>query len=51
MRTAPFAPYSPFLLPMPNEAAVALAYALHERGRRCLRSTAPCVPLNCAPSS
>jgi GNAT superfamily N-acetyltransferase len=29
MRTAPFAP---FLLPMPEEAAVALARALHERG-------------------
>ena len=32
MRTAPFAPYPPFLLPMPDELAVALAYALHERG-------------------
>jgi len=32
MRTAPFAPYPPFLLPMPDEAAVALARALHERG-------------------
>ena len=31
MRTAPFAPYPPFLLPMPDEAAVALARALHER--------------------
>ena len=31
MRTAPFAPYPLFLLPMPNEAAVALARALHER--------------------
>ena len=27
MRTAPFAPYPPFLLPMPDEAAVALARA------------------------
>lgn len=32
MRTAPFAPYPPFLLPMPDEAAVALARILHERG-------------------
>jgi GNAT superfamily N-acetyltransferase len=32
MRTAPFAPYPLFLLPMPDEAAVALAGALHERG-------------------
>lgn len=32
MRTAPFAPYPPFLLPMPDEAAVALAHALRERG-------------------
>ncbi len=32
MRTATFAPYPPFLLPMPDEAAVALARALHERG-------------------
>ncbi|SBT42981.1 GNAT family N-acetyltransferase [Micromonospora auratinigra] len=32
MRSAPFAPYPPFLLPMPDEAAVALARALHGRG-------------------
>ncbi|NUT36673.1 MAG: GNAT family N-acetyltransferase [Hamadaea sp.] len=32
MRTAPFEPYPPFLLPMPDEAAVALARVLHERG-------------------
>ena len=32
MRTAPFAPYPLFVLPMPDEAAVALAAALHERG-------------------
>ncbi|MDQ7909757.1 GNAT family N-acetyltransferase [Phytohabitans sp. ZYX-F-186] len=32
MRSAPFTPYPPFLLPMPDEAAVALARALHERG-------------------
>lgn len=36
MRTAPFAPYPPFLLPMPGEAAVALARALHERGEEVL---------------
>ena len=36
MRTAPFAPYPPFLLPMPDEAAVVLAYALHERGEEVL---------------
>ncbi|MGC4855289.1 GNAT family N-acetyltransferase [Micromonospora sp. DT4] len=36
MRAAPFAPYPPFLLPMPDEAAVALAYALHERGEEVL---------------
>ena len=32
MRTAPFAPYPLFVLPMPDEAAVALARALHARG-------------------
>ncbi len=32
MRTAPFAPYPLFLLPMPDAAAEALARALHERG-------------------
>jgi predicted GNAT family acetyltransferase len=36
MRTAPFAPYPPFLLLMPDEAAVALAHALHERGEEVL---------------
>jgi hypothetical protein len=36
MRTATSAPYPPFLLPMPDEAAVALAYALHERGEEVL---------------
>jgi len=36
MRTAPFAPYPPFLLPMPEEAAVALARTLHERGEEVL---------------
>lgn len=32
MRTAPFKPYPTFALPMPEEAARALAVALHERG-------------------
>ena len=32
MRTAPFEPYPLFLLPMPGEAAVALARELHDRG-------------------
>ncbi|MEU8424317.1 GNAT family N-acetyltransferase [Micromonospora sp. NPDC048835] len=36
MRSAPFAPYPPFLLPMPDAAAVALAQALHERGEEVL---------------
>jgi GNAT superfamily N-acetyltransferase len=36
MRTAPFAPYPPFLLPMPDEAALALAHALHGRGEEVL---------------
>ncbi|MEU8127866.1 GNAT family N-acetyltransferase [Micromonospora sp. NPDC049049] len=36
MRSAPYAPYPPFLLPMPDEAAVALAHALHERGEEVL---------------
>src|SRR4051812_31744190 len=36
MRTATFAPYPPFLLPMPDQAAVALARALHERGEEVL---------------
>jgi hypothetical protein len=36
MRTATFAPYPQFLLPMPDEAAVALAHALHERGEEVL---------------
>lgn len=34
MRTAPFAPHPAYLLPMPEEAAVALARLLHERGER-----------------
>lgn len=32
MRTAPFAPYPLFVLPMPDEGATALATALYERG-------------------
>lgn len=32
MRTAPFAPYPLFVLPMPDAAALALAGALHARG-------------------
>lgn len=32
MRTAPFKPYPTFALPMPEQAARALAVALHERG-------------------
>ena len=32
MRTAPFEPYPPYLLPMPDDAAVGLARALHDRG-------------------
>ena len=32
MRTAPFSPYPLFVLPMPDDAALALARALHERG-------------------
>jgi GNAT superfamily N-acetyltransferase len=36
MRAAPFAPYPPFLLPMPDAAAVSLARALHGRGEEVL---------------
>lgn len=36
MRTASAAPYPPFLLPMPDAAAVALARALHGRGEEVL---------------
>lgn len=36
MRTAPFPPYPLFLLPMPDEAAGALARVLHERGEEVL---------------
>ena len=32
MRSASFAPYPPYLLPMPDDAAIALAVTLHERG-------------------
>jgi GNAT superfamily N-acetyltransferase len=34
MRTAPFAPYPAYVLPMPEEGAAELARALHERGER-----------------
>ena len=34
MRTAPFAPFPPYVLAMPEEAALATARALHERGER-----------------
>jgi GNAT superfamily N-acetyltransferase len=36
MRTAPFVPHPPFLLPMPDEAAVELARTLHGRGEEVL---------------
>jgi hypothetical protein len=36
MRTATFAPYPAFLLPMPDDAAVSLARAWHERGEEVL---------------
>lgn len=36
MRTAPFAPYPVFLLPMPDRAALAVAQALHDRGEEVL---------------
>ncbi len=36
MRTAPFAPYPLFLLPMPDDAAVAVARACHDRGEEVL---------------
>ena len=36
MRTAQFGPFPPFLLPMPAEAATALAHTLHERGEEVL---------------
>jgi len=34
MRTAPFAPYPVYVLPMPDDAAVRLARLLHDRGER-----------------
>jgi len=34
MRTATFSPYPPFLLPMPGEAAIAVATELHRRGEK-----------------
>jgi Protein of unknown function (DUF664) len=47
MRSASFAPYPPFLLPMPDEAAVALARALRGRGEevRAVNGALPAVDL------
>jgi predicted GNAT family acetyltransferase len=47
MRTATFAPYPPFLLPMPDAAAVQLARALHERGEevRAVNGALPAVEI------
>jgi hypothetical protein len=36
MRTAPFVPHPPFLLPMPAEAAMGLAHVVHDRGEEVL---------------
>ncbi|HEX6872190.1 MAG TPA: GNAT family N-acetyltransferase [Micromonosporaceae bacterium] len=36
MRTAPFVPYPPYLLPMPDVAALTLARTLHDRGEEVL---------------
>lgn len=45
MRTATSSPYPPFLLPMPDEAAVGLARVLHERGEevRAINGALPAV--------
>ncbi len=43
MRTAPFAPYPPYLLAMPDEAAVTLARAVYERGEE-IRSVNGALP-------
>lgn len=50
MRTAPFAPYPLFLLPMPDDAARALASAVHARGERVggLNGARPAVDLAAA---
>jgi hypothetical protein len=47
MRTATFAPYPPYLLPMPDGAAVSLARALYERGEevRAVNGALPAVEL------
>ncbi len=47
MRTATFAPYPPFLLPMPDKAAMALGRTLHERGEevRGINGALPAVQL------
>ncbi len=43
MRTAPFAPYPLFVLPIAEEAALALARAVHERGEEA-RGVNGCLP-------
>jgi len=47
MRTATFSPYPPYLLPMPDEAAVVVARALHERGEevRAINGALPAVQI------
>jgi hypothetical protein len=47
MRTATFAPYPPYLLPMPDDAAVSLGRALYERGEevRAVNGALPAVEL------
>ena len=47
MRTAPFSPYPPFLLTMPDEAARQIARTLHERGEevRAANGALPAVDL------
>jgi hypothetical protein len=51
MRTAPFVPYPLYLLPMPDEAAVALARVLHEREEEVLAVNGAFRPLDCLPPS
>jgi hypothetical protein len=48
MRTAPFAPYPPFLLPMPDRASVALAHVLYERGEQVLGVNGAPPPSTCS---
>jgi predicted GNAT family acetyltransferase len=45
MRTAHFEPHPPFLLPMPDEAAVTLAQVLHERGEEVLAINGALLPV------